>query len=65
MGNFSEYCKRRELDEGLWMNDEKAIAGLSRIHPPKPMKPVKPIKINSRPEPYKPFKTKPINPLQK
>jgi hypothetical protein len=62
MGHFNEYCKRRELDEGLWMNDEKAIVGLSRIQPPKP---VKPIKVNARPEPHKPFKPKPINPLQR
>lgn len=59
MGTFGEYCRKRELDEGIWMNDDNAIVGLSKIRPPKPAKPIKPFQPLQN---LKPFKPKPVKP---
>ena len=53
---FHEYLQMRE---GLWMPDNKAIEGLSKLPKPKPMKPAKPrakppIKVLPSPKPPKP-----------
>lgn len=40
---FQQYLTWREgLDEGLWLNDDKAIEGMSKLPQPKPKKKPKP-----------------------
>ena len=63
MGMFRQYCECRDLEEGLWMPDHKAVVGLSRIKPPEPPKALKPIRPIKQLQPIRPFKTKPITPF--
>jgi hypothetical protein len=62
MGMFRQYCECRDMQEGLWMPDHKAIVGISRIQPPKPPKAIKPPPPIKQPQPLLPFKPKPIAP---
>lgn len=70
--SFRQYVLQRDLQEGLWMPDKNAVEGLSKMPEPKPaaLKPVKlkpgplkPAKFGVRPpQPFRPFKPKPIAP---
>lgn len=56
MMKFREYIRLRE---GLWLPDERAVVGLSKIRPPKPPEPPKPrkkppVKVLPSPKPAKP-----------
>jgi hypothetical protein len=61
MGMFGEYCRCRDMqEEGLWMPDDAAVIGLSRMKPPQPPKPLKPLKTAmAAPQPSRPFRPKP------
>jgi hypothetical protein len=59
---FRQYCECRDMQEGLWMPDHKAIVGLSRIEPPQPPKTTKSPQAIKQPQAIRPFKAKPFAP---
>lgn len=63
MKKFRDYVRVRDLQEGLWLNDDKAVEGLSKVRQPKPRKPqpktpvkntLKPFKLRTVPQLFKP-----------
>lgn len=38
MGKFRDFVEQINMIEGLWLNDERAEIGKSRIYPPKKVK---------------------------